>query len=146
MIDFHLAFDAAISDMNTFLLLLLSTKLYFLYVNVTLQFTYNVLQFVDLPQYCLLGQESGYGDEPVARYYYNATMRRCQRFIYHGEGGNQNRFENLHQCHTECGGKAKNNHRFVSGNPTLLENGSNPKVLLPFRIFFFKWLKDLLWY
>ncbi|XP_052789102.1 uncharacterized protein LOC128223771 [Mya arenaria] len=56
-----------------------------------------------LPEYCLLEKDAGYGDRIVGRYFYDATSRTCKRFAYFGMGGNQNRFETLHQCHTECG-------------------------------------------
>ncbi|WAR31030.1 VKTB-like protein [Mya arenaria] len=54
-------------------------------------------------EYCLLEKDAGYGDRIVGRYFYDATSRTCKRFAYFGMGGNQNRFETLHQCHTECG-------------------------------------------
>ena len=46
----------------------------------------------------------GYGDDRMGAYYFNASTRRCEKFIYTGQGGNGNRFYSLKQCHTECGG------------------------------------------
>jgi len=61
--------------------------------------------FPGFPQYCLLPMRSGWGNNKTTMYYFNVETRRCEMFTYHGRGGNTNRFHNLHQCHTECGGK-----------------------------------------
>ena len=37
-------------------------------------------------------------------YYFNAGPQRCERFIYGGCGGNENRFSTLAECENRCGG------------------------------------------
>uniref|UniRef100_A0A098LWI2 Ubs_30 putative toxin n=1 Tax=Unedogemmula bisaya TaxID=746885 RepID=A0A098LWI2_UNEBI len=36
------------------------------------------------------------------KYYYNATLKKCIEFIYGGCNGNDNRFNTVEECMTEC--------------------------------------------
>ncbi|KAH3797136.1 hypothetical protein DPMN_150711 [Dreissena polymorpha] len=77
----------------------------------------------DFPAFCLLNKSAGYHVMGVAKepaYFYNATSRRCERFLYLGMGGNNNRFSSLHQCHTECGARAYKYDDVSCPLPTLL--------------------------
>ncbi|CAG5114945.1 unnamed protein product, partial [Candidula unifasciata] len=36
------------------------------------------------------------------RYFYNSTSKECEFFVFGGCGGNENRFDNITACQTEC--------------------------------------------
>ena len=52
---------------------------------------------------CLLLPVSGPCTNNILRWYYNYVVGRCQQFTYGGCDGNQNNFENLHNCLQQCG-------------------------------------------
>ena len=44
----------------------------------------------------------GTGSDRIVRWYYNSHDRECQYFIYKGQGGNLNNFDNQLACSREC--------------------------------------------
>ena len=38
----------------------------------------------------------------IPSYFYNATSRKCEKFIYGGCGGTRNRFSTLDECQATC--------------------------------------------
>ena len=52
---------------------------------------------------CGLEPETGICAASIPSYFYNVTSKRCERFIYGGCGGNDNRFSILDQCQATCG-------------------------------------------
>lgn len=51
---------------------------------------------------CKLPVSSGNCDAYMQRYYFDATLGRCQSFVFGGCGGNENRFSTLMDCVTAC--------------------------------------------
>lgn len=54
------------------------------------------------PSRCLHVPESGSGRDIIKNYFFNVETEKCERFYYSGEGGNENRFESLHDCQRLC--------------------------------------------
>ena len=52
---------------------------------------------------CGLEPETGLCEAYIPSYFYNTTSKRCERFIYGGCEGNDNRFSTMEQCQTTCG-------------------------------------------
>ncbi|HOU92403.1 MAG TPA: BPTI/Kunitz-type proteinase inhibitor domain-containing protein [Polyangiaceae bacterium] len=57
---------------------------------------------------CDLPLDQGICDSGVQifAYYYNSSTRRCEQFIYCGDGGNENRFDSVEHCRRTCFGFA----------------------------------------
>lgn len=55
------------------------------------------------PDPCTLEPVSGFCKAYMPRYFYNSTSGNCERFIYGGCGGNDNRFSNYIGCMEQCG-------------------------------------------
>ena len=53
---------------------------------------------------CKLPRERGTCLNEIRRYFYNASIQACQRFIYSGCKGNLNNFRNWEDCQGRCGG------------------------------------------
>ena len=53
-------------------------------------------------QVCNQTKEAGMCRGNFERYFYNGTAQECQQFIYGGCGGNQNNFESLEKCNSQC--------------------------------------------
>ena len=51
---------------------------------------------------CFLPKSAGSCRASVTRYFYNASARECQRFMYGGCDGNSNNFESMKLCEEEC--------------------------------------------
>ncbi|XP_019615652.1 PREDICTED: WAP, Kazal, immunoglobulin, Kunitz and NTR domain-containing protein 2-like [Branchiostoma belcheri] len=51
---------------------------------------------------CTLPKDEGSCDDSVARWYYNGERQVCERFDYSGCGGNDNRFDTIHECIMAC--------------------------------------------
>ena len=51
---------------------------------------------------CSLRAETGDCRGYFPSYFYNHTSMRCERFIYGGCGGNQNRFNTSQECNQRC--------------------------------------------
>ena len=52
--------------------------------------------------YCFLSV-AGTGDLKFSNWYFDYEKSQCTAFLYHGSGGNANRFETLEQCERQCG-------------------------------------------
>ncbi|XP_039989755.1 BPTI/Kunitz domain-containing protein isoform X2 [Xiphias gladius] len=52
--------------------------------------------------FCQLSSDPGQGFDFIFRFYYDAATDECSPFIYKGQGGNANRFENEKQCIRNC--------------------------------------------
>ena len=62
-----------------------------------------VLKFFTGNNICGLEPETGLCEAYIPSYFYNVTSKRCERFIYGGCGGNDNRFSTMEQCQATCG-------------------------------------------
>ena len=51
---------------------------------------------------CALPAVTGPCDGAFPRYFHNATSEQCERFIFGGCGGNENNFETLKECESQC--------------------------------------------
>lgn len=51
---------------------------------------------------CLLPPDRGMCSGYFSRFFYDATFRTCQSFVYGGCGGNSNNFASLDQCYEAC--------------------------------------------
>ena len=47
----------------------------------------------------------GHGGGRFKRFFFNATLKTCERFIYQGLGGNGNRYESKADCLQACSSK-----------------------------------------
>ncbi|XP_053099826.1 WAP four-disulfide core domain protein 8-like isoform X2 [Hemicordylus capensis] len=56
---------------------------------------------------CQLPPDKGFGDAFRTRYFYNATSRTCEKFLYRGHGGNANNFQKKDACLQRCAGHKK---------------------------------------
>ena len=54
------------------------------------------------PGHCLLDPVSGPCEAYNPSYFYNASSGQCERFVYGGCGGNQNRFSSGPECLRAC--------------------------------------------
>ncbi|XP_027703496.1 kunitz-type protease inhibitor 3 [Vombatus ursinus] len=54
------------------------------------------------PSLCLLPPARGNCKSQILRYYYNATSRNCEAFIYSGCHGNGNNFDSVQCCLKTC--------------------------------------------
>ena len=52
---------------------------------------------------CRLQPESGACLAYFPRYFYNSASGMCERFVYGGCGGNENRFRTIEDCQAACG-------------------------------------------
>ncbi|VDP77527.1 unnamed protein product [Echinostoma caproni] len=68
----------------------------------TLSLSHRTTYFDHLSALCRLDIDSGQCFHIFIRYAYNWRTERCQRFIYGGCGGNQNRFDTLEECIKKC--------------------------------------------
>uniref|UniRef100_A0A131YSY2 Pancreatic trypsin inhibitor n=1 Tax=Rhipicephalus appendiculatus TaxID=34631 RepID=A0A131YSY2_RHIAP len=60
-----------------------------------------------LAKVCPLDKNSGTsGGEKKLMYYFNKNTQTCELFLYKGSGGNENKFENMHDCDVTCTGSA----------------------------------------
>ncbi|XP_073327888.1 tissue factor pathway inhibitor [Pagrus major] len=58
-------------------------------------------------EFCSLPSDEGQGIQFMFALYYDAQQDQCQPFIYKGEGGNANRFENERECIRNCSANAE---------------------------------------
>ncbi|XP_060089492.1 actinia tenebrosa protease inhibitors-like [Heteronotia binoei] len=64
---------------------------------------------------CILPLVYGNCRDPVKRYYYDSTYKKCWPFTYQGCGGNSNNFWNLEHCERHCGPNAPCRQRRLRG-------------------------------
>uniref|UniRef100_A0A915KE51 BPTI/Kunitz inhibitor domain-containing protein n=1 Tax=Romanomermis culicivorax TaxID=13658 RepID=A0A915KE51_ROMCU len=57
---------------------------------------------VEMDQICNLPCATGYGNESLARWFYDPYSRQCSEFRYHGLQGNQNNFLSKESCQAKC--------------------------------------------
>lgn len=55
-----------------------------------------------------MSSDEGEGTSFTFSLFYDEVQDRCNPFIYKGEGGNQNRFENERDCIRNCSSNAEN--------------------------------------
>ncbi|KAE9551054.1 hypothetical protein FO519_005721 [Halicephalobus sp. NKZ332] len=51
---------------------------------------------------CKAPKDSGTGDNPSQKFYYDDKWHACFAFKYNGKGGNKNRFDTMDECQTSC--------------------------------------------
>lgn len=56
-------------------------------------------------QICSLPPETGRCLASMRRFFFNATSRKCEEFMFGGCEGNANRFDTEEECNDYCGGK-----------------------------------------
>ncbi|XP_062817008.1 kunitz-like toxin PcKuz3 [Anolis carolinensis] len=54
------------------------------------------------PAKCQLPVDPGTGNKKIKAYYYSTRTNKCESFIYHGSGGNENRFLKRLKCTVVC--------------------------------------------
>lgn len=64
-----------------------------------------LLASVDPTPICQQKKDPGLCLAYFPRYYFNATARKCEKFIYGGCGGNLNKFSTYEECRKTCDGK-----------------------------------------
>lgn len=68
----------------------------------------KLILFFDGPtEFCQLPSDSGEGPNFIFSLYYDAAQDRCDPFIYKGQGGNENRFDNEIDCIRNCSSNAE---------------------------------------
>lgn len=65
---------------------------------------------------CVLPKDVGPCRAAMPRYYYDALSGQCEQFLYGGCQGNDNNFETMTECETECGVSGADNGEVVSYN------------------------------
>ncbi|TNN00462.1 hypothetical protein fugu_011708 [Takifugu bimaculatus] len=60
-----------------------------------------------IPDFCQLPNDEGEGSNYIFSLFYDANLDRCSPFLYKGEGGNDNRFENERDCIRNCSANAE---------------------------------------
>uniref|UniRef100_A0A3P8Q9T1 BPTI/Kunitz inhibitor domain-containing protein n=1 Tax=Astatotilapia calliptera TaxID=8154 RepID=A0A3P8Q9T1_ASTCA len=66
---------------------------------------YNLLSLYIISfstDFCLLPPDVGQGTSFTLAVHYDVNKDQCTPFLYNGEGGNANRFENESECITQC--------------------------------------------
>nr|QSI84003.1 kunitz peptide [Calliophis bivirgatus] len=56
------------------------------------------------PSFCNLPVDIGRCIGYNTSFYYNSALKRCEKFIFHGCGGNANRFTTMEECKRICAG------------------------------------------
>lgn len=74
--------------------------------------------FYDPTDFCQLPRDEGEGGNYIFSLYYDATQDTCSPFIYRGQGGNANRFNNERDCIRNCSANTENIYP-MDGNVTL---------------------------
>ena len=64
--------------------------------------TYDLCMTACAPQ-CFLPADSGFGPSNQEKWFYNKDTRQCETFVYHGLGGNANRYSSRAECQESCG-------------------------------------------
>lgn len=41
-------------------------------------------------------------NKPILKFFYDQQLKKCSSFLYHGCGGNENRFDEENQCIDKC--------------------------------------------
>ncbi|KJH42887.1 Kunitz/Bovine pancreatic trypsin inhibitor domain protein [Dictyocaulus viviparus] len=55
-----------------------------------------------VPNPCKLPMMKGFGNSHLTRWHFDKNLKKCVRFVYSGEGGNQNMFLTKEDCQTIC--------------------------------------------
>ncbi|XP_058500498.1 BPTI/Kunitz domain-containing protein [Solea solea] len=61
-----------------------------------------------IPEFCQYPENEGDGTHFLFAFFYDPARDLCNPFIYKGNGGNANRFENERQCIRNCSANAEN--------------------------------------
>lgn len=56
---------------------------------------------------CYLAHDQGDCEDYEERWYFDASVGQCQRFMYGGCGGNNNNFASYEDCENYCGNRKK---------------------------------------
>ena len=62
----------------------------------------NLFYFYHPTGFCTLPADAGTGPKFDVEVYYDSKQDMCLPFLYKGEGGNQNRFQNEKECIRNC--------------------------------------------
>ncbi|XP_039471044.1 papilin-like isoform X1 [Oreochromis aureus] len=62
----------------------------------------------NIPDFCLLPPDVGQGTSFTFAVHYDVNKDQCTPFLYNGQGGNANRFENERECMRNCSPNAEN--------------------------------------
>ncbi|XP_068458302.1 BPTI/Kunitz domain-containing protein [Clinocottus analis] len=60
------------------------------------------ISFSDPPGLCQMGPDGGEGSSFIFALFYDPIKDQCNPFIYKGQGGNDNRFQNERECIRNC--------------------------------------------
>ena len=66
-----------------------------------------VLNCIDV---CLLPKDSGPCEAAFPSFFFNQRTGQCERFLYGGCEGNENRFETLRECLQQCSPDSRFHH------------------------------------
>ncbi|XP_063897977.1 carboxypeptidase inhibitor SmCI-like [Helicoverpa armigera] len=75
---------------------------YFLFI-VILAISFSDVMGTYMEARCLLTMDQGHCVDLIQMYAYNRNTDKCERFLYGGCGGNENRFRTRKECKRACG-------------------------------------------
>jgi len=67
----------------------------------------NSVSAYSMARNCTLPVMKGPCEAAMPRFFFNATSRQCEKFLYGGCGGNANNFYSLNECLKECKSRCK---------------------------------------
>ncbi|KAJ1352069.1 hypothetical protein KIN20_008258 [Parelaphostrongylus tenuis] len=88
--------------------------------HMLLSATQRLINNIQVFNTCELPMMKGYGDSYLTRWHFDKKQKKCVKFIYSGEGGNQNMFLTQEDCQTVC---PVYRNPCGNGKPFLVEDG-----------------------